>query len=250
VPERPVLFWQPACASCRAAKGFLGEHGVDFDPVNIREPTGHDRWVASGRPLIPSLLVDGVVSPILHVSQLASMLGLGAPAQLEVSRLAWDLTAVLEAWLRLTGQLDFETLTLPTPSRGRSLRNLTVNVFHPVELLPTAFDDGRFDWDPTLDEVREASLHDAAAVVRYARERYVDWHDWLLEREAELVARDPDVDSPRGEVTYGNLLDSQRWHAAFHYRQLLAVLDSRGRDLSGALPLASLRDLDLPAEVF
>jgi hypothetical protein len=141
-------------------------------------------------------------------------------------------------------------LTLPTPSRGRSLRNLTVNVFHPVELLPTAFDDGRFDWDPTLDEVREASLHDAAAVVRYARERYVDWHDWLLEREAELVARDPDVDSPRGEVTYGNLLDSQRWHAAFHYRQVLAHLDASGERVDRRVPLERLTGLDLPAAVF
>ena len=34
----------------------------------------------------------------------------------------------------------------------RSLRNLTVNVFHPFELLPTAFDEGRFDWDPDLDD--------------------------------------------------------------------------------------------------
>ena len=248
--ERPVLFWQPACASCRAAKGFLGEHGVEFDAVNIREADGHDRWVSSGRPLIPSLLADGVASPILHVSQLALLLGLEAPPQLEVSRLAWDLTAVLGGWLTLIGPLDFEMLVAPTPSRGRSLRNLTVNVFHPVELLPIAFDEGRFDWDPTLDDDREAALEDAAAVVGFATERYVAWHDWLFEREPELLARDPDVDSPRGEVTYSTLLDSQRWHAAFHYRQLLAVLESSGRDLTGALSPASLRDLELPAEVF
>ena len=66
----------------------------------------------------------------------------------------------------------------------------------------------------------------------------------------DLLARDPDVDSPRGRVTYRTLLDSQRWHAAFHYRQLLAFLEGRGRDLDGALALASLRDLELPAEVF
>jgi hypothetical protein len=250
VPERPVLFWQPACASCRAAKEFLGEHGVEFDALNIHEPDGCDRWVACGRPIVPSLVVGDVVSPILHVSQLASMLGLEAPGQLEVSRLAWDLTAVLDAWTALVRELDFETLTLPTPSRGRSLRNLTVNVFHPVELLPIAFDKGRFDWDPTADDVREARLEDAAAVVGYASERYLAWHDWLLEREAELLARDPDVESPRGNVTYGTLLDSQRWHAAFHYRQLLTFLESRGHDLTGALSLASLRDLDLPPEVF
>jgi glutaredoxin len=248
--HRPALFWQPACASCRASKEFLGERGVEFDSVNIREPDGNDRWVAAGKPIVPSLLVDGVASPILHVSQLASMLGLEAPAQLEVSRLAWDAVAVLEAWLKLIRPLDFELLIESTPSRGRSLRNLTVNVFHPIELLPAAFDDGWFDWDPNRDDEREAPLRNADAVVAYATDRWLAWRDWLLTREDDLLARDPEVGSPRGTVTYANLLASQRWHAAFHYRQLLAFLESRGHDVAGALSLNSFDDLDLPREVF
>jgi hypothetical protein len=178
------------------------------------------------------------------------MLGLEAPTQLEASRLAWDATAVLAAWLKLLRGLDFATLILPTPSRDRSLRNLTVNVFHPFELLPVAFDEGRFDWDPMLDDVREASLQDAAAVLAYATDRYVAWQDWLRVREAELLVRDPVVHSSRGDITYRNLLASQRWHAAFHYRQLLAFLGGRGHDVSGVLSLESLCDLDLPHEVF
>ena len=51
-------------------------------------------------------------------------------------------------------------------------------------------------------------------------------------------------------MTYANLLDSQRWHAAFHYRQLLAFLGERGHDLTTALSLESLGGLSLPAEVF
>lgn len=178
------------------------------------------------------------------------MLGLESPANLEVTRLAWDAAAVLDAWLKLIRQLDQETLTAPTPSRGRSLRNLTVNVFHPFELLPTAFETGRFDWDPTLDEDREASLQDAAAVVAYASDRHLAWQDWLRESESDLLAQDPDITSPRGCVTFANLLDSQRWHAAFHYRQLLAVLDGRGYDLTAARSLGSLDGLRLPAEIF
>ena len=170
------------------------------------------------------------------------MLGLEAPPQLEASRLAWNAASVLEAWTSLIRPLDFATLILPTPSRGRSLRNLTVNVFHPFELLPLAFDEGRFDWDPTLDDAREAALHDAAAVVVYASDRVAAWQDWLREREAALRVRDPEVDSPRGTVTYRNLLASQRWHAAFHYRQLVALLEGRGHDVGGALSLDSLRD--------
>ena len=218
--------------------------------MNICEPDGAARWADTGRPIVPCLLVGGVASPILHVSQLAAMLGLESPANLEVTRLAWDAAAVLDAWLKLIRQLDQETLTAPTPSRGRSLRNLTVNVFHPFELLPTAFETGRFDWDPTLDEDREASLQDAAAVVAYASDRHLAWQDWLRESESDLLAQDPDIASPRGCVTFANLLDSQRWHAAFHYRQLLAVLDGRGYDLTAARSLGSLDGLRLPAEIF
>src|SRR5262249_38000841 len=163
---------------------------------------------------------------------------LEAPAHLEVTRLAWDAAAVLDAWLKLIRPLDHETLSAPTPSRGRSLRNLTVNVFHPFELLPTAFETARFDWAPTPDRARAPPLQDAAAVAAYAGDRQLAWQDWLRESESDLLARDPDITSPRGRVTYANLLDSQRWHAAFHYRQLLAFLDGRGYDLTGALSLA------------
>jgi hypothetical protein len=194
--------------------------------------------------------VDGVASPILHVSQLAPLLGLEAPAQVEPSRLAWDAAAVLDAWLDVIQRLDFEALISPTPSRGRSLRNLTFNVFHPFKLVPGAFDEGRFEWDPSRDDAREASLRNAAAVVEYAADGCHAWHDWLLQHEADLLARDPEVVSPRGTITFGNLLASQRSHAAFHYRQLLAVLTDRGHDLTGTPPLASLCEVQLPREIF
>ena len=221
-----------------------------FDSVNVRETDGAARWAAAGRPIVPSLVADGIATPILHVSQLASMLGLEAPPQLEVTRLAWDAAAVLGAWIELIAPLDLGTLTAPTPSRGRSLRNLTVNVFHPFELLPDAFATGRFEWDPTLDDQREVALADATAVVDYASQRHLRWQGWLMEHEDDLVGRDPEVSSPRGSLTYANLLASQRWHAAFHYRQLLVFLEGRGHDVARALSLASLADLELPREVF
>jgi len=206
--------------------------------------------VAAGRPLVPSLVVGGLATPILHVSQLAQLLGVDGPAQLAASRLAWDAAAVLDAWLVLIRPLDFAALMEPTPSRGRSLRNLTVNVFHPFELLPGAFDGVRFEWDPDLDEARETELQDAAALVRYAADRLFLWQDWLREREPDLLDHDPAVDSPRGRVTFVDVLDAQRWHAAFHYRQVVTFLGGRGHDVSGAFSLASLAGLGLPSEVF
>ena len=199
---------------------------------------------------MPSLAVDGAVTPILHVSQLAAALGLPEPEAAPSARLAWDATAVLRAWLDHLRPLTSELLTRPTPSRGRSLRNLTVNVFHPFELLPAAWHTGRFDWNPDGDAEREARLTAAEQVVGYAARAYVDWSDFLLEDGRELERRDPRVASPRGEVLYSALLDSQRTHAAFHYRQLVEFLRAEGAPPRDVLPLERLAGLELPAQVF
>jgi hypothetical protein len=80
--------------------------------------------------------------PVLHVSQLADVLGLPWRAPLPPDVLAADTVTLLAAWA--SGIAPLEALLAPTPSRGRSLRNLTVNVHHPFELLPRAWGDGDF----------------------------------------------------------------------------------------------------------
>ena len=178
------------------------------------------------------------------------MLGLPTPAALEATRLAWDCTSVLGGWVELIETLEWEVLVRPTPSRGRTLRNLTVNVFHPFELLPDAWRNGSFDWDPDLDSAREQELPSPEHVVRYARNRHVGWLDFVLESEADLAEADRLVTSPRGEITFANLLAQQRWHAAFHYRQLVAFLRRERHEPRETVDLAAMGGLELPAEIF
>jgi hypothetical protein len=160
------------------------------------------------------------VRPILHVSQIASVLGLPRPPGGEKVRLGWELASALDEWLECLRSLDWGALTAPTASRGRSLRNLTVNVFHPVGLLPVAWTTGRFDWDPDGDAEREAALGDAEEVVGYTERIAAGWTSFLLDSETDLHERDPEVLSPRGRVTYSELMASQVWHAQFHLRQI------------------------------
>ncbi len=221
-----------------------------FEGVNVAEPEGEARWTALNRPVVPSLVVDGRVTPILHATQIASALGLAVPGMLESTRLAWDIVPILQGWCDHIANLDLDLLLVPTPSRGRTLRNLTVNVFHPITLLPVAWTTGRFEWDPDEDASREARLPTAEAVREYARSASDEWASFLFENEEELGRRDPPVDSPRGKVPYSALLASQRWHAAFHYRQLLEFLSPQGKVLPGAFRVESLSDLELPAGVF
>jgi hypothetical protein len=217
--------------------------------VNVTAAGGLDRWREAGEPLIPSLVVDGVATPILHRSQLASLLGLPVASSGDAQRVAGDTISILDSWATVIEPVDWESLIAPTPSRGRTIRNLTVNVFHPFELLPTAWADGRFEWDPDRDDEREAQIETAEGLQRYASAISQAWTATLLEVDPTLAGDDRHVDSPRGEISFSNLLEQQRWHAAFHYRQITTFLTSRGQDVK-PLDLTGFAGLDLPEDVF
>lgn len=223
---------------------------MPFASVNVRDgASGEAQWAAAGCPIVPSLVIDGEAVPILHVSQLAAALGLPQPERPAVALLAADTADLLRAWLDQVRPLPLPLLLEPTPSRGRSLRNLTVNVFHPFSLLPGAWAGRGFPWHPEEDGRLEEPLSTAEDVVAYAESIHEAWSEFLaavpdLDRPGLVVA------SPRGEVSWPDLLDQQRWHAAFHYRQLIAFLDARGAARPPALPLGLLDGLELPAEVF
>jgi hypothetical protein len=185
---------------------------------------GAARWEVAGRPTVPSLVLDGRVIPLFHVSQLAKALGLPSPAPPPSALMAWETLGRLQRWVERLRPLDRGSLTCPTESRGRTLVNLTINVFHPFELLPVAWESGRFDWDPTLDDERERALESPEAVVPYAERVEREWSGFVAEREHELASRDPVVASLRGDLRYSELLESQEWHVEFHQRQLEAFL--------------------------
>jgi hypothetical protein len=205
---------------------------------------GERRWQEAGRPVVPSLVVDGAPVPVLHVSQIAALLGLPAPSSGAPLRAGRDAKAILAAWLAHLPALGWAELLAPTPSRGRSVRNLTVNVFHPFELLPDAWDTEELDWRPEEDGARELRLVDSDAVLRFARAAATGWGTFLAARGAELAESDPFVATPRGEVAFSALLEFQRWHAAYHYRQLV---DAAGiRDPLDLTPFG----LALPDEIY
>ena len=67
---------------------------------------------------------------------------------------------------------------------------------------------------------------------------------------ATSTGRKLEVPTPRGALSWHDLLDHQRWHAAFHYRQLVEFLDRERIDRPPALPLSLLDGLELPDDVF
>jgi hypothetical protein len=199
---------------------------------------------------VPSLVLDGSARPILHVSQLSAWLGLPAPQNEASSCAAWDLLGLLRVWLDHLHAVDDSLLVEATPSRGRTVGELTVNAFHPVELLPSAWETGRFDWHPERDAERTARLEDADAVCELAQRISDGWNVFLFDAGADLDSHDPPVASPRGTLSYSTLLTAQRWHVAFHYRQMKVFLEARGAVLPNALAAEALEELALPREVY
>jgi glutaredoxin len=245
-----TLVWRPGCASCAAAKEFLELHEVQFESVNPVELAGAERWADLGRPRIPSLVLDGATTAIYHVSQVAALLGMTPAQGGDAARLSWDIAALLEAWSDELLEVDWELMTLGTRSRGRTVRNLTVNVHEPIHELTVAWETGVFDWNTELDEERATALGDANELRAYAHARTAEWITFLSGLGDELSLGDPMIRAGDEDVTFSSLLDAQRFHAAFHYRQLRVFLSERNAARGAGFDLARLEGLRLPESVF
>ena len=221
-----------------------------YESLNVLESPGAELWAHHGKPLLPTVEVDDGILSVNHPSQVASLLDLEIDDLPPNPRLAYDTVSILSDWVDLLGPLDWKLMTSPTRSRGRSIRNLTVNTFHPFELIPVAWTDGSFDWQPREDHLREAELTEPAHVVGYARDRLLTWQSFLLDVGDELEGDDRPVVSPRGDITFSVLLTSQRWHCAFHHRQIVDFLRGEGVAVPDALDVEMLRDVGLSEEIY
>ena len=191
-----------------------------------------------------------MATPILHVSQLAALLGLPAPLALESTRLGYDLLLVVESWAANLAALPWELIVAPTASRGRNIRNLTMNAIYPVSLLPAAWKTGTLDWGiRDIDEELAVEYTDTSALTAFARGVYGIWGEFMLGADETLAVRDPEVDAPRGRLRYSNLLASQRWHASFHHRQVVEFLLAEGVEPAHRFRVEQLPGLNLPDTV-
>jgi len=184
--------------------------------------------------------------------QIATILGLPSPeSEVDSARLAWDAASIMDGWIELQTVAPWESLIAPTPSRGRSIRNLTVNAFRPFEMLPQAWHAREFAWyTGEADASRERPLTGPEKLEDFARKILRDWEDFLMEYGETLKQEDPEVRSSRGEVPYSIVLRAQRWHVAFHHRQIVDFLRTQGIEPENVLDVEGFEDLDLPPSIY
>jgi hypothetical protein len=191
-----------------------------------------ERWLAAGSPPVPTLVVDGVAHVLQHPSQAAELLGLATPPALRDARqVAWDIDALVEAWLDLARATPWDVLTAPGVVLGRTPLALAVDALVGVAAVTAALWTGWFHWpgNPETGATGDAEIGPyEASVVATIHDR-----DELI-AYAERVARgfrssldglDPasPVRAVRGELTLVELLEAQRLHCAGHYRQATAA---------------------------
>lgn len=222
-------------------------------PLNAMDgDAGQRRWEAAGRPIVPSLYLDGQVVPLHHPSQIASVLG--SPATEDVSsvrRVAWDTVSIIDDFVELVRSATWEQILIPTPYRDRSTRNLTVNVFRPFQMLPESWDSHRFDWwGGEADLQQEALLRDKDALIGWATTIALDWRSFVLEHEDEISHEDPMIGSNKGDVPYSTLLVTHRYHSANHHRQVRDVLSRNGVAVGDRLRTESFSDIGLAPELY
>jgi hypothetical protein len=201
------------------------------------------RWLAAGSPPVPALVIDGVANVLQHPSQAGALLGLTVPAELRDARqTAWDIDAVVDAWLELGERTPWSALTAPGVVLGRTPLALLVDALVGVAALTGALWTGWFHWpgNPSTGETGDASIGPFEAsivatilaradLLSFASRVAGAWRDALAEHE-EALHHDPGqpVRAPRGTLKVVELLEAQRLHAAGHYRQAVASLNAAG----------------------
>lgn len=259
--QQVVLYWQTGCASCANTKQFLNQPdiiealeraGIRFEAFNAAdEGEGKRRHAQAGAPLVPAVVIDGEVFPVQHPVQIASLLGLDADIAKGSTAIAWSLLDVLQRWEAAVSDVPFDVLASPTPSRGRPVKHLVVNVSRPIMLLPRAWQVHRFHWYTAEADLQKlAYLTSAEEIADLMTRARVVFSNFLLDHGDALSVSDPFIEGLRANMRYSELLATQRFHAAFHYRQAVDQLDTSGMDRKHALPQAMVREIGLPTNLY
>jgi len=213
---------------------------------------------------VPTLVIGGTAHVLQHPSQAALLLGLEAPAALrDASRVAWDVDSLMAAWVELCTETPWEALTDPIPGFGRTPLALAVDASVGIQALLEPFSSGWFHWpgNPETGETGDRCVveYEASIVAGIeSRSELLAFVELVADRWRAFVAANDEafgadparpLRTPRGPLTWIELLEAQRLHCAQHYRQAATRIASLGLP-TPPIELETLYGLRLPAGVY
>jgi hypothetical protein len=179
---------------------------------------------------------------------------------LKSASLAWDIVDIQEGWLTQVRDLELGDMIVPTEVRGRTICDLLVNTFRTLELVAESYTTGTFQWGVAEDVIEEQAAirrleqsSEMSTVFSYAVESAMRWTDFAFQRysgEGDPSDEPVIVHPVKGDIPFGALLLSQRWHSAFHLAQVLKHCELVGLPHPEHSVLDGLTDLQIPADVF
>jgi hypothetical protein len=235
---------------------------MSFELVVISEQ--RERWIADGSPPVPTLVIDGTPHVLQHPSQAGMLLGLETPPALrDAWQVACDIDAIAEAFLELATTTPWEELVTPMPGLNRTPLALGVDASVGISALLEPFTAGWFHWpgNPLTGESGDAAvvayeasivatIDDRDDLLAFMRPVAEAWRSFVLDNQDAFRA-DPmrAVRTPRGDLSWVELLEAQRLHAAQHYRQAATQIASLGHAVP-ELDLDCLYGMRLPNAIY
>jgi hypothetical protein len=213
---------------------------------------------------VPTLVVNGTSHVLQHPDQAGALLGVETPPGLrDAARVAWDLDEIAQAWLGLAESMPWEALIEPVPILGRTPLALAVDAANGIAQLAGAWPSGWFHWpgNPCTGETGDAAVvaYEASIVagiggrddlLAFVRPVVETWRSFVAaEQDAFAADAARPLRTPRGRLTWFELLEAQRLHAAQHYRQAASGVRASGHE-PPTLDFDAMVGLRLPASIY
>jgi glutaredoxin len=221
-----IVYWQPGCTSCLAAKEFLRRHGIEFDSVNVREdPRAAERLAALGARSVPVVARGARYVLGQDLEELARFVGVSVDrSPLPPAMLAARLIALLDRAAAMTRRIPSVELTRALPGRKRTCLDIAYHVPQIVVAFLDAAAGGRLTFEH-FNRAAPEHLRDAdavAAVTERTARSFAQW--WCANGAAPATT----LDTYYGPQPTHAVLERTTWHVAQHLRQLERVFVAHG----------------------
>ena len=234
-------------------KALLSRRGVEFDEFNVvAEPSAMDELVSRGIRSVPAAIRGDQSMSGWNPTRLAELLEMELEEEpVAPAELVRTVRLVLDAAIRVAGQVPEDKWEMTYEHRPRPLRELVRHLFHVVEVSVDADVLGVFPAQLWLEQVDVPYTTGRSRLLLYGETVRVKFDSWYARIDEDAFARIIDADV--GPRTLNQVLERTRLHAGQHLRQVYAFLEMAGVEPDDPLTEAEMRRIgftQLPDEVF
>jgi hypothetical protein len=213
-------------------------------------PAAQAELDALGLEVLPVVIQGDRHVVVGHVAQLREFLGMPPEEGAQWHELVDAAERALMAFELLLEQLPDDKIALPTPNRGRDMRNMTVNIFSLMQELIVCMDTGHFSYAAHKEHDKIAvNFTKTSQLIEYARDLRKRW----AERARRVTGDDIDgfVSTDRkGDMTQYFVLDAGARHAAGHLMQAYQFMRDQGIEPAEPLTREDLRPIQVQESLY